>query len=67
MKKELVRMWQMKSACIIPLVLSITEIIPKKLYGSLRVPNLLPAVRVLLEKAFTLNTCHIVRKFWAEH
>jgi hypothetical protein len=66
LKEELSRMWKMKSACIIPLVLPITGVIPNKSYGSLRVPNLLPAVRDLLEKTITLNTCSIVRKLWAE-
>jgi len=32
-------------------------IIPNKLHESLRMLNLLPALRLLLEKAFILNTC----------
>ena len=45
------------------LVLCITGIIPNKLHGSLIVRNILPAVRVLLEKTITLTICLIIFVF----
>ena len=48
LKEELVRIWQLKKACIIPLVLSTTGISPNKLHDCLKVRNLLPVLYILI-------------------
>ena len=62
LKEELIRIWQLKTAYIIPLVLSTTGIIPNE---SLKLLNLRPALYIVTQKAVILNTCHIVRKLSA--
>jgi hypothetical protein len=59
-------MWQQKTAYIILLVLSTVGIIPNRLYDSLKLLYLRPAVCILMQKAVTLSTCRAVRKFSAE-
>ena len=66
LKEQLKKIWQMKTAYIIPLVLSTTCIIPNKLHESLKLLNPHPVLYILMQKAVTLNTCRIVRKFLAE-
>jgi hypothetical protein len=66
LKEELIRIWQLKTACVITLVLSTTGIIPNKLHESLKLLNLHPALYIHIQKAVILNTCCIVRKFLAE-
>jgi hypothetical protein len=59
-------MWQLKTACLIPLLLSTADVIPDKLHERLKLLNLHPALYILMQKAVTLNTCRTVRKFLAE-
>jgi hypothetical protein len=66
LKQELISIWQLKMAYIMPLVLSTTGIIPNKLYQSLELLNLNPSLHIPMQKAVILNTHHIVRKFLAE-
>jgi hypothetical protein len=76
LKEELITIWQLNAACIIPLVLSITGIIPinaihngiipNKLHDSLKLLNLRPALYIPMHKAVILNTCCIARKLLAE-
>ena len=66
LKEELIGIWQLKTAYIKPLVLSITGIIPNKLHKSLKLLNLWPGLYILMQKALVLNTFCIVRKFLAE-
>jgi hypothetical protein len=51
---------------IIPLVLSSRGIIPNKLKESLKLPNLLPGLHIVMQKAVIFDTCHTVMKFWKE-
>jgi hypothetical protein len=46
LKEEPVSVWQLKMACIIPIVLSTMGIIQNKLHKSLKLRNLHPALRV---------------------
>jgi hypothetical protein len=57
LKKGLIRIWQLKTAYIIPLILSTMAIIPNKLHKSLKLFNLCPALYILMQKAVLLNTC----------
>ena len=57
LKEELIRMWQLKTTCIIPLSS------PNKLHESWKLLNLRPG---LIQKARTLNNFRRVRKFLAE-
>ena len=59
-KVELMRLRQLKTAYIIPLVLSTMDIGPNKLHESLKLPYLCPGVYILMQKAVVINTCHIV-------
>jgi hypothetical protein len=67
-KEELMRIlvWQLTTVYIIPLVVSTTGISPNKLHESLKLPNLHPALYILMQKTVILNTRRIVRKFLAE-
>jgi hypothetical protein len=62
--ERLVRIWQLKTAYIMPLVLSTTGIIPNKLHESLKLLNLRPVLHILMLKAVILNTCRIIRNYW---
>jgi hypothetical protein len=64
LKEELIRIWRLKTAYITQLALSKTGIITNKLYESLRLLNLRPALYILMQKTSILNTCRIVRKFF---
>ena len=66
LKDELIRMWQLKTAYIRPLVLSTTGIITNKLHESLKLLNLRPALYILMPIAVILDTRRIVRMFLAE-
>jgi hypothetical protein len=66
LKEELTRIWKLKTAYIILLVLSTGGIIPNRLYDSLKQLNLRPALCILMQKAVTLYTCRTVRNFSAE-
>jgi hypothetical protein len=66
LKDELIRIWQLKTAYIIPLVLSTMGVIPNKLHESLKLLNLHPDLYILIQKAVILNTCSTLRKFLAE-
>ena len=48
LKEELARIWQLKTACIIPLVLSTVGIIPNKLHNSFKEPIVLPVPYILM-------------------
>jgi hypothetical protein len=65
-EEGLIRIWQLKTAYKIPLVLSSMGIIPNKLHKSLKLLNLCPALYIGMQKAVILNTCCIVRNFLAE-
>jgi hypothetical protein len=60
-KEKLVRKWQMKTAYIIPLILTTTGIIPNTLHESLKLLNFRAAVYILKQKAVVTNTWGIVR------
>jgi hypothetical protein len=66
LKEELTRIWQLKTAYMIVLVLSTVGIIPNRLHDSLKLLNLRSAVCILIKKTVLPNTCRIVRKFSAE-
>ena len=66
LNEELIRMWQLKTAYIVPLVLPTMGIIPNKLHKSLELFNPYPDVYTQIKKAVVLNTCCIRRKFVAE-
>ena len=50
----------------IPLLLSTAVIIPHKQHDSLKLPNLLPVLYIIMQISAILGTCRIVRKFLAE-
>jgi hypothetical protein len=58
LKEEFIRMWRLKTACIMPLILITSDIIPNKLHDSLKVFHLL---HVPMHKAVILSTCRIVQ------
>ena len=66
LKEELIRIWQLNTACIIPLVLSTMGNITNKLHESLKLLNLRPALYILMQIAVILDTRRIVRKFLEE-
>ena len=58
-------MWQLKTAYLIPPVLSTEGVIRNKLNDSLKLPNLLHSLYILIQKAVILNVCRIVWKVFA--
>jgi hypothetical protein len=64
LKKELIRIWQLTSACVIPLVLTTAGVFTNRFHEILKLRDLLPTPH--MQTAVALNTCHIVRKFVAE-
>lgn len=63
LKQEIIRIWNLHKAYIVPLVLSTTGVIPIHLHHSLKILELPPLTYVTMQKAAILNTCRIVRKF----
>ena len=55
-KEELIRLGQLKTAYIIPLLLSTMDIGSHKLHVSLKLPNLCPGVYIRMQKAVIINT-----------
>jgi hypothetical protein len=51
LKEELIRIWQLKTAYIVPQGLSTTGIIPNKLHKGLKLLNLRPVLYILVQKA----------------
>jgi len=66
LKEELIRMWQLKTANMMSLVLSKMGMFPNKLYESIELLNLRPGIYIIMQKAVILNTCHIIRMFLTE-
>jgi hypothetical protein len=66
LKEEPIRIWQLKTAYVITLLLPTAGIIPNKLHEGFKPLNLHPGLYILMQKAVILNTCRIVRKFLAE-
>jgi hypothetical protein len=58
LKEELIRIWQLKTAYIIPLVVFTAGIIPKQLHDSLKLLDLRFALYILMQKAVILNNIH---------
>ena len=62
LKEQLIRIRQMKTAYILPLVLSTSGIAPDKLDESLKLLILRPSLYILTQTAVIINTCRIKRK-----
>jgi len=60
---EICAMWKQKAAQVIPIVISLTGVIPKSLSQSLTRLNLHPNTYIQLQKSVILGTCSIVRNF----
>jgi hypothetical protein len=56
LKEELIRMWQLKTTYIVPLVLSTAGISLNKLHDRLKLLTLRPALYVTMQKAVILHT-----------
>ena len=56
----------MNAVCAVLLVLTTTGIVPQKTHDNFKLPSLHLAVYILMQKAVTLLTCCVVRKFLAE-
>ena len=54
LKEELIRIWQLKTTYVIPLVLPTKGIITNKLHKSFKLLNLCPALYILMQKAVIL-------------
>jgi hypothetical protein len=50
------RIWQLNAVCIVPLVLSATDIIPNKLHGSVKLLIVRPGLYVVMQKAVLLSS-----------
>ena len=66
LKEEFVRIWELKMAYVIPLVLSKTCIIPHLPHEILKLLHLHPALYITMQKAVIINKCPIVTQFLAE-
>jgi hypothetical protein len=63
--EELIRIWQLETVYLTPLVLSTTGIIPNKLHDRFELLNLRPALHIPKQKSVILIIHHTVRKFLA--
>ena len=59
--EELVRIWQLQTACTVPPVLFTAGIIPNKLHDSLKLLSLRSALYIVMQKAVILNRYCVVR------
>ena len=65
LKEEfLLRVLQLKTFCVITIVLSTTPIIPNRLHESSKLLNFRSGLYILLQKRVILNTRRVVRKVW---
>ena len=65
-KEEIIRIGQLKTAYIIPLVSSTMDIGPNKLHENLKLPNLCSGLYILMQKAVIIHTCRTVWMFLTE-
>ena len=63
LRAEILRIWNMESVYIVPVVMSSTGVIPFSLHHSINTLKLRKTIYVQLQKAVLLNTSRIVRKF----
>lgn len=63
---EMKNLWNADKVTIVPIVLSATGVIPKELHRSLKTLALNNNLYKLMQKAVTLNTTRIVRKFLSQ-
>ena len=66
LEEQLTRMRYLKTAHVIPPVLSTAGTIRNKLHDILKLRDIRPALCIRMQKAVVLDTCRIVRKFLAE-
>ncbi|CAG4948141.1 unnamed protein product [Colias eurytheme] len=66
LKEEILRIWNLRTVYIIPIVLSCTGVIPTNLHHSLKLLDLPKNTYITMQKAAILNTCRIVRKFLSD-
>lgn len=62
---EMKRLWGLFSVDIVPLVISAEGVVTNRLRGYLETLNLPAVLLTHMQKAAILQTCHIVRKFFA--
>jgi hypothetical protein len=67
LKEELIRMWQLKTACIILLVLSTKGIIPIKLSESVKLFSLRPGLYILTQQAVLYKVLFQQQKKISQH
>jgi hypothetical protein len=60
-KDDLIRIWKLETAYIIPLVVSTMRIIPNKSHESLQLLNPRLALSNLMQTAVILNTCSLLQ------
>jgi hypothetical protein len=63
---EIRRIWNQKEVKIIPILISVTGIVPKNLFNSLKEIGLSQSVYIELQKQAILGACHIVWKLMSQ-
>jgi hypothetical protein len=56
-------LWSLEKISILPLIISVTGIVPQSLFKNLKILDLGNTLVVEIQKGILLYSCHIVRKF----
>ncbi|XP_031334544.1 uncharacterized protein LOC116164497 [Photinus pyralis] len=62
LSEEIKMMWKMEKVLILPIIISVTGLIPSELYTEFKKHNLPIQVIIDMQKSTVLETCRIVRK-----
>lgn len=61
--EEIRQMWKQEKVLILPIILSVTGVIPNKLHDSIRILEINPNIYIEMQKSVIISTCSIVRQF----
>lgn len=61
--EEIKQMWHQNTVQIVPVIISSTGVIPRKLHESLKMLQMKKNMYIQMQKSVIINTCSIVRRF----
>ncbi|KAL1461989.1 hypothetical protein WDU94_013846 [Cyamophila willieti] len=61
--EEIKQMWHQNTVQVIPVIISSTGVIPRKLHESLKMLHMKKNMYIPMQKSVIINTCSIVRRF----
>jgi hypothetical protein len=60
------RLWKQQTVQVVPVIISVTGVIPKCLFDPLKTLDLSKNIYINMQKEVILGTCHLIRKFMSQ-